>query len=267
MELHPAYDPDEQEWFVEHEDSVVAAPTLAELKAQFPTEVDFIDYHPVGYKAVREGSSTETTHKPFIMPKPRVRLYPTEPKAEIRAEPSTEAIPELKAKVSDPEPVLSVDSVGPMDDIPSTGRFQNPKGGRAFIYNHEKVLNLVASGLPVAKVAEQIGCSIETVAKIKKRARAKNDPRGFVRPTARVMYNRERKNKFIKGWTAEDDAKLRHLAEVQKLTAGQIGLKFGVSKNSIIGRCHRKGIQLQHPSVREPRFHEKRRRVKLEVVG
>ena len=45
-------------------------------------------------------------------------------------------------------------------------------------------------------------------------------------------------------WSAEDVTTLKTLAR-RGLSAAQIGAKIGVTKNAVIGKCHRVGLKLK----------------------
>ena len=50
-------------------------------------------------------------------------------------------------------------------------------------------------------------------------------------------------------WTEEDNAKLRELAR-QGSSAAQMVPIFGVTRNAVVGRCHRKHIKLHGDPLR-----------------
>ncbi len=56
------------------------------------------------------------------------------------------------------------------------------------------------------------------------------------------------------GWTDEEAAALEQLWNVEKLSAQEIGRRLGRSKNAVVGKAHRMGLEKRpHPILQEPR--------------
>ena len=65
MQLQPAYDPINLEWFVELNGHEITARSLRELQTLLP-ECHFADYYPNGHNVVRPGFLQASDRKPLV---------------------------------------------------------------------------------------------------------------------------------------------------------------------------------------------------------
>lgn len=96
---------------------------------------------------------------------------------------------------------------------------------------HSTPLSALRAGLSKKEVAAGFGLGLRQVYRIAKQ--------NFVRPWQPVRR-----------WTPEQMARLRDLiAATPAMSASQIGAALGVSRNAVIGICHRRGLRLPRPSA------------------
>lgn len=215
--LHPQYDPQTREWFVEYQGQELAAPSLAWLKTKCPGE-SFKDYCPNGFVAVRGGFLEPSNRKVIISyNKRRVPATPI-------------AVEELPKPVTAKTPPLTPDQLPKELERVRYERYRRPVVHKPKPKElRERVLGLKARGYHAGEICRILNLPIERIQE-------------FIKP-------REKK-----GWSDEENAQLKHMAEVKKLTSTDIGKRLGRTKNSVIGQCHRKGYQLSHLSVKHPLF-------------
>lgn len=215
MEVHPFFDINSCEWFVEIDDKCYVADTLRLLQKQLP-DAQIKDYYPFGYVAIREGFLAHSNRVPFIKTHTPSRAKQKKINEYVRRDKEVqEAALETKPKAPEPPP-------------------QPP--------SYEAVMELTSSGVRTLQIAERLRVKLSDVQLLKIEGYRRKDPR--IKPT----YKRRSFRKYpIRDWTDEDQAELRHLAE-QGLSAAKIGDKVNRSSNSIIGRCHRTGVQLKGPN-------------------
>lgn len=211
MKLCPEYDPEIKEWFVEHEGREFTSHSLAGLKANCPTDIQFKGYHPRGYVAVRPGFLESSGRVPFVRYK-KGRMWPANLVAPTKPKP-------------EPAPVVAVPFIQPI----VRAQLQPRPRPKLPLTDRERIFSLRRKGFNARETANVMRYPIEDIREMLK------IPKG--RP-----------------WDEEQDAQLRQLVEVDGLSADAAGKKLGRTKNAIIGRCHRKGIQLTHLSVADPRF-------------
>lgn len=215
MEVHPFYDINHSEWVAEIDGKEVCADTLSDLKAKCPT-CQIRDYYPEGYAAHRPGFLEPSSRVPFVKcftpSKARQRKINTALQREAAVERVTAVATAVAAASITEEPK------------PPT---------------YEAVMELSSLGVRTPQIAERLRVKLSDVQLLKMEGYRKHDPR--IRPKYKMRSFRKYPNR---AWTDEDQAALRRLAR-QGLSASKIGDLVGRSSNSIIGRCHRTGVQLQ----------------------
>lgn len=241
MLIEPLYDIEAQVWAVDYGDTTLEAKTLRELKQLLP-DAEIANYHPDGLTVVRDGF-LEPSHSKRIVRgfNPHERIKATVNQAKAKQIKREQVLAETKAAR---QRRVEYDR---QHRIERERKLAQAKANdvilpRSYV-NREALLDLWASGKSALEVAKQLGYAVNTVERYIREARAANDPRAF----------RDRKHP-VRGtsvsWSDDDLKQLRKLA-ADGLTADCIGSELGRSKNAVIGKCHRIGIQLQHPNFRD----------------
>jgi hypothetical protein len=207
MEVAPLYDVEDAVWVVEIDGAELCAASLRELQDKMP-RVQIKDYYPNGFGATRDGFLRDLGRVPYL------------PHYVISDRKKRQIDHYRQMQSTSPEPEVVVEKVLP------------PKS----VVSHDEIMDLAAAGYRSPAIAESLKISLATVQRHKMAAHQAKDPRALVRSRRVVM--RTKKNH---DWTDEDDALLRRKAR-EHVSARQISLMIGCTRNAVIGRGRRLGV-------------------------
>ena len=231
MQLQPAYDPTNLEWFVELDDREITAKSLRELQVLLP-ECNFADYYPNGHNVVRPGFLQASDRKPLVSDRAgRAKQH------QINIALHEERVTLIAAQETKEEPKKEV--------IERIRYVKAVKPIRTKV-EYEEVVELLQRGATTSRISKLLHCTIGAVQTQKLQALRRRDERLPKSPFTN--------NPFKRGpeWTEEQDQQLMNYAN-QRLSSSQIAEKFGRTRNAIIGRCHRIGVQLKSQICGRPR--------------
>lgn len=248
MRVHPLYDINDKVWVAEN--GVVAA-TLRELQAKLP-KATIVGYEPNGYVAPFMWSAKDPSEPLRVIvqqsvgktmfgnaKRQKIRAADVERKrreaielraraAEERQQKRAEEFAKLKAKWREEREVKA--ATAKANGEPTYRRV-----------SHEAVMIVCAKGLTRVEAARELHCSEETIRDHINRGISASDPRAKIN-------KKERLSKF---WTSVREKSLRELAAAGK-SASMISAAFNyeVTRNSVVSRCRKLGIQLKGKSIR-----------------
>ena len=231
QQLQPAYDPTNLEWFVELNDHEITAKSLRELQVLLP-ECHFADYYPNGHNVVRPGFLQASDRKPLVSYRAgRAKQH------QINIALHEERVTLIAAQETKEEPKKEV-----IERIRYT---KAVKPIRTKV-EYEEIIELLQKGATTSRICKLLHCTIGAVQMQKLQALRRRDERLPKSPFTN--------NPFKRGpeWTEEQDQQLMDYAN-QRLSSSQIAEKFGRTRNAIIGRCHRIGVQLKSQICGRPR--------------
>jgi len=115
-----------------------------------------------------------------------------------------------------------------------------PKPPLKTVVKYDEVLDLVARGKGTRSITEILGCTVGAVQTHKLEGLRRSDPR--IAPRRVTVRTQET-------WTAEQDSALTKMI-LDGMTAADIGMRIGRTKNAVIGRSHRLKVKLQGRGTR-----------------
>jgi len=268
MITHPLFDINEQVWVTE---SGIVAETLRELKQKLPN-AKIVGYYPNGYTADRSGpewNDGSRLRNIWFHPKPPGHALTLKKQAaasrkrgehDLGRQKTELARVEARAKAEEDRKAAVV-----AWHAERNRRIEERKAKGLPVrqrVDHNAILNLRAEGKNTTEISRELFCGRDTVLAHIQKGQREDDLRAFVRPNrANAAPPRppkpvqqpkpkratpQRTWPINKSWTKEQDALLADGANAG-LSAGQIAdnVGSGRTRNAVIGRCHRIGLQLR----------------------